>query len=51
MPDPTLEPEELTPEAALRVYAAMINRRDPSRLAPYLANDFHYASQAVYGEL
>lgn len=51
MPDPTPEPEELTPEAALRAYAAMINRRDPSRLAPYLADDFHYASQAVYGEL
>lgn len=41
----------MTPEAALRAYAAMLNTLDPSRLAPYLAKDFHYASQNVFAEI
>ena len=48
---PLTKPADLTPGAALRAYAAMVNTLDPSRLAPYLADNFHYASQAVFAEI
>jgi hypothetical protein len=41
----------LTQESALRAYARMINTGDPGVLAPLLAEDFHYSSQWVFGEL
>ncbi len=41
----------LTVEVALRAYASMINNLDSSKLEPYLAVDFHYASQMVLPEI
>ncbi len=41
----------LTQEDALRAYAAMLNASDVSKLAPLLADDFHYASQTVLVEI
>ena len=45
------EPIKLTPEDALRAFAAMMNTLDVSRLEPLLADDFHYASQWVFAEI
>lgn len=41
----------LTAEQALRAYATMMNSLDASHLAPWLADDFHYASQWVFAEI
>lgn len=41
----------LTAEEALRAYAAMMNTLDASHLEPFLADDFHYASQWVFAEI
>jgi hypothetical protein len=41
----------LTPEQALRAYAAMMNTLDTSHLEPLLAEDFQYASQWVFAEI
>lgn len=41
----------LSREDALRAYAAMMNTLNVSRLAPLLAEDFHYASQKVFAEI
>ena len=41
----------LTIEAALRAYASMMNTLDSSKLEPFLASDFHYASQMVFTEI
>ena len=41
----------LTAEEALRAYAAMMNTLDASNLEPFLADDFHYASQWVFAEI
>lgn len=41
----------LTAEQALRAYATMMNTLDATRLAPFLADDFHYASQWVFAEI
>lgn len=41
----------LTAEQALRDCATMMNTLDASCLAPLLADDFHYASQWVFGAL
>lgn len=41
----------LTAEQALRAYATMMNTLDATRLAPLLADDFHYASQWVFAEI
>lgn len=38
-------------EAALCAYAAMFNTLDAAKLAPFLADDFHFASQWVYTEI
>jgi len=38
-------------ESALRTFAKMINLLDVSKLAPILADDFHYTSQTVLEEL
>ena|SRR5665213_51963 len=40
----------LSKEEALRAYAAMINTVDINKLEPFLADDFHYASQWFYEE-
>ena len=42
---------QLTEEMALEAYARMINTLDASHLEPLLAEDFHYASQMVFGEI
>lgn len=42
---------QLTEERALRAYAAMINTLDVSKLDPFLAENFHYASQWVFSEI
>ena len=41
----------LTEEQALRAYATMMNTLDAAHLEPLLADDFHYASQWVFGEI
>ena len=41
----------ITATKALHAYAAMVNSKDPSRLAPMLPEDFRYASQSVLNEL
>jgi len=41
----------LTAEQALRAYATMMNTLDATCLAPFLADDFHYASQWVFAEI
>lgn len=41
----------ITATEALHAYAAMVNSKDPSRLAPMLPEDFRYASQSVLNEL
>ena len=41
----------LTAEDGLRAYAAMMNTLDVSHLEPFLAEDFHYASQWVFDEI
>ena len=41
----------LTVERALSAYAAMMNTLNVSHLEPLLADDFHYASQWVFGLL
>ena len=41
----------LTAEEALRAYASMMNTLDASHLEPFLADDFHYASQWVFAEI
>ena len=38
----------LSAEAALRAYARMMNTLDASHLEPFLAEDFHYASQWAF---
>jgi hypothetical protein len=43
-----MEHPALTPEAALRAYATMLNTLDAGDLEPLLAEDFHYASQWVF---
>jgi len=42
---------KLSEEDALRAYAAMMNRLDPSRLRDLLADDFRYSSQWVFEEI
>ena len=42
---------QLTKEDALRAYARMMNTLDASHLEPFLADDFHYASQMVFEEI
>lgn len=41
----------LTVENALRAYASMMNNLDSTILEPLLSEDFHYASQMVFGEI
>ena len=41
----------LTVEVALRAYASMVNNLDSSKLEPFLAVGFHYASQMVLPEI
>jgi hypothetical protein len=41
----------MTKEEALRAYARMWNTLDASHFEPFLAEDFHYASQMVLSEL
>lgn len=41
----------LTPTEALQAYARMLNTLDHRHLEPLLAEDFHYASQAVFHEM
>ena len=43
--------EKLTKEEALRAYARMLNTLDANCLEPFLADDFHYASQSVLAEI
>lgn len=38
-------------EGALRAYASMMNTHNLKELEPYLAEDFHYASQWVFAEI
>lgn len=38
-------------EGAVRAYAAMMNSLDVAEIEPYLAEDFHYASQWVFAEI
>ena len=38
-------------ERALCAYAEMMNTLDATKLEPYLAPDFHYASQWVFSEI
>lgn len=41
----------LSAEQALRAYATMMNTLDAACLEPLLDEDFHYASQWVFGEI